>query len=71
VAFGVPVVVIMGPTDPAYTNDHLEKTIVIRKELDCSPCHLETCPRNHECMKTITPEEVFDQAITLLEKYRK
>ncbi len=68
VAFDVPVVVIMGPTDPAYTNDNLEKTVVIRKDLACSPCHLPTCPIDHKCMTGITPEEVFDAALTLWEK---
>ncbi|MEE4262928.1 MAG: lipopolysaccharide heptosyltransferase II [Desulfobacteraceae bacterium] len=35
VAFDVPVVVIMGPTDPRYTHANLEKTRVMRQELDC------------------------------------
>ncbi len=39
VAFGIPVVVIMGPTDPRYTNANLEKTIVLRRDLNCAPCH--------------------------------
>jgi heptosyltransferase II len=68
VAFDVPVVVIMGSTDPAYTNDNLEKTVVVRKELACSPCHLTTCPEAHECMTTITPEEVLEAAVRLWEK---
>ncbi len=66
VAFEVPTVVIMGPTDPRYTNANLDKTIVVRKDLDCSPCHLKVCPRQHECMKEIKPTEVFDAAQTLL-----
>lgn len=59
VAFDRPVVVIMGPTDPRYTAANLEKTMVLRRDLDCSPCHLKACPRDHACMETITPEEVF------------
>lgn len=66
VAFDVPTVVIMGPTDPRYTASNLEQTTVVRKELACSPCHKKICPRQHECMREIKPAEVFAAAETLL-----
>lgn len=66
VAFDVPVVVIMGSTDPRFTDANLDRTVVIRKELDCSPCHKKVCPRQHECMTTIAPQEVFAAAEQLL-----
>ena len=68
VAFNVPVVVIMGPTDPRYTAANLEKTLVLRQELDCSPCHKKECPRDHECMSMIKPETVFKGSENLLQK---
>ncbi len=68
VAFDVPVVVIMGPTDPRYTDANMERTIVVRRELDCTPCHLKVCPRQHECMKQIEPEEVFAAAQKLVRR---
>jgi heptosyltransferase-2 len=71
VAFDVPVVVIMGPTDPRYTAANLEKTVVIRKELDCSPCHKKICPTDHRCMTEITPDMVFEQAMKLLKVNEK
>jgi heptosyltransferase-2 len=66
VAFEVPIVVLMGPTDPRYTNLGLERTIVLRKELDCSPCHKKICPRQQECMRAIQPAEVLAAAERLL-----
>jgi heptosyltransferase-2 len=66
VAFDVPVVVLMGSTDPRYTDANTARTIVVRKELDCSPCHKKVCPRQHECMKEIRPAEVFAAAQRLL-----
>jgi heptosyltransferase-2 len=66
VAFDVPVVVIMGPTDPRYTSSNLGKTTVIRIDLDCSPCHRKTCPTDHRCMTKITPEMVFEAGEKLL-----
>jgi len=71
VAFDVPVVVIMGPTDPRYTNSNLDHTIVLRKELPCSPCHKKVCPSRHECMTQITPGEVFSAAKKLLKEYKQ
>ena len=68
VAFEVPVLVIMGPTDPRYTDTNLEKTLVLRQELDCSPCHEKTCSLDHECMAGITPEDVLKGSEKLLEE---
>ncbi|MBE3069354.1 MAG: lipopolysaccharide heptosyltransferase II [Planctomycetes bacterium] len=70
VAFDVPTVVIMGPTDPRYTDANLERTVVIRKDLDCSPCHKKTCPTDHRCMTAITPEEVFEACERMLSGQR-
>jgi heptosyltransferase-2 len=68
VAFDVPVVVIMGPTDPRYTAANLDKTVVLRQELECSPCHKKKCPHGHECMIMIKPEAVFQASEKLLER---
>lgn len=67
VAFDVPSVVLMGPTDPRYSDLGHEKTIVLREEVDCSPCHLKACPTDHRCMRGIAPERVVSAAESLLE----
>lgn len=66
VAFDVPTVVIMGSTDPRYTAANLDRQAVVRKELDCSPCHKKVCPRQHECMREIRPAEILEAAERLL-----
>ena len=66
VAFGVPVVVVMGPTDPRYTGSNLEGTVVVRQDLPCAPCHLKVCPLDHGCMERITPSMVLEAARGLL-----
>jgi heptosyltransferase-2 len=68
VAFDIPVVVIMGPTDPRYTHANLEKTRVLRQELDYSPCHLKECPLEHSCMRDITPQDVLQAAEQLVQE---
>ncbi len=61
VAFGTPVAAVMGPTDPRYSGIHLERTEVIRHDVECGPCHLKTCPIDHHCMVGISPEEVLER----------
>jgi heptosyltransferase-2 len=65
-AFGVPAVVLMGPTDPRYTHSPDERSVVLREDVDCGPCHLKTCPEDHRCMTAITPAMVVEAARELL-----
>jgi len=69
VALDRPVVVIMGPTDPRYTNLNLEKTALLRENLECSPCHLKICPREHQCMTAIKPEQVIQASERLIHRF--
>jgi heptosyltransferase-2 len=69
VAFDIPVVVIMGPTDPRYTNANLEKTFILRRDLVCSPCHHKECALHHDCMAEILPEEAMQAAEQLLQEH--
>jgi heptosyltransferase-2 len=66
VALKRPVVVLMGPTDPRYTESEYEIGNVIREDVDCSPCHLKTCPTDHRCMTMISPEKVTQACKDLL-----
>lgn len=72
VAFGTPVVVLMGPTDPRYTQYGMNKTRLLRMELDCSPCHLKVCPTDHRCMTGISVDDVVHACKELLgEEYQR
>ncbi|MEX0617595.1 MAG: lipopolysaccharide heptosyltransferase II [Pseudohongiellaceae bacterium] len=67
VAFGVPNIVLMGPTNPVYTARNMEHTLVLRRDLECSPCHKKVCPyRHHACMTEITPELVMQRTLDML-----
>lgn len=76
-AFGVPVVVVMGPTDPAYTACNLDRTTVLREEVDCAPwkwpCHEKECPlpgeRRHQCMERIPAERAVAAAEALMDRF--
>ncbi len=67
VAFKKPVVCIMGPTSPAYTQGPYETGTVLRVDLECSPCQKPVCPLgHHRCMRDITPDQVVDAVASLL-----
>ena len=67
VAFDVPAVVVMGPTNPVYTASNLEKTRVLQKDLPCVPCHKKICPLgHHNCMREILPDSVMGAASSAL-----
>ena len=69
VAFDKPVIVLMGPTDPRYTDYGLDKTIILRGNADCAPCHLKQCPTDHRCMTQITAQKVLTAAREMIENY--
>lgn len=65
-ALDIPNVVVMGPTHPLWTNANLERSIVLRHDVDCGPCHKKLCPLDHRCMTLITTDEVFEAARKLM-----
>ena len=51
---------------PGYAHA-MEHTILLRKELECSPCQLKVCPLDHHrCMRDITVDEVVAAGERLL-----
>jgi heptosyltransferase-2 len=65
-ALGIPVVVLLGPTDPTYTATNLRRTIVLREPVDCAPCHLKECPIDHRCMERIGADRAIEAGERLL-----
>lgn len=66
VAFGVPVVCLMGPTSPRYSEGPYERGRVLRVDVDCGPCQKPVCATDHRCMTRISPEWVAETALELL-----
>jgi len=60
-AFKVPTVAIFGPTKDKETSQWMNpQGVIVKKEMDCSPCMKRTCPlKHHECMKFIEAEDVL------------
>jgi heptosyltransferase II len=70
VAFDVPCVALLGPTDPRFSNTNLQRSVLVRTGVACSPCHEKTCPlpepAHHACMREISPAMVLGAAERLL-----
>lgn len=67
VAFDRPIVCLFGPTDLDYTRYCLDRTVIVRKELECAPCQRKVCPLgHHRCMRDITEAEVIAAGESLL-----
>jgi heptosyltransferase-2 len=55
-------VAIFGPTKDDETSQWMnDKSIIVKKNLDCQPCMSRTCPLgHHNCMKLITASDVLN-----------
>lgn len=66
VAFGVPVICIMGPTSPRYSEGPYERGEVLRVDVDCGPCQQPTCRTDHRCMTRVSVDWVVEAALRAL-----
>jgi len=60
-AFQVPTVAIFGPTKDKETSQWMNnKSVIVKKNLDCQPCMKRTCPmQHHDCMNLIKTVDVL------------
>lgn len=62
VAFGVPCVVLFGPTSVAKTPLNLERVAVVERDDPCRPCYRRHCPIDHRCLTGIEAGRVIGLA---------
>jgi heptosyltransferase-2 len=63
---GVPVVAIFGSTEPRLTAPLGNEHVIIRHQVECSPCFLRQCPIDFRCMKAVSAQEVVDAVLSML-----
>jgi lipopolysaccharide heptosyltransferase II len=63
---GVPTVAIFGSTDPRLTGPLGDRHIIVRHQVECSPCFLRKCPIDFRCMKAVGVDEVTDAVLSIL-----
>jgi heptosyltransferase-2 len=70
-AVRTPLVAIFGSTDPALTGPVGDGNLVIKKDIDCSPCFKRRCDKQEMvCMNAITSDEVFKAIKNLIPRHR-
>ena len=67
-ALNIPTIAIFGSTNPATTSPAGDKSVVVRRDVSCSPCLKKTCPTDFRCMELISVEDVFAVAKNILGK---
>lgn len=67
-ALNIPTIALFGSTNPATTAPVGNQSLVIRREVSCSPCLKKKCPTDFRCMKLISADDVFRAADNLLKK---
>jgi lipopolysaccharide heptosyltransferase II len=63
---GVPTVSIFGSTEPSLTGPLGSGHTILRKQVECSPCFLRTCPIDFRCMMAIEPKAVVAALLSRL-----
>lgn len=67
-ALNIPTVAVFGSTNPVTTSPAGEKTMLVKKDVSCSPCLKKICPTDFRCMTLVTVDDVVGAAKTLLNK---
>jgi heptosyltransferase II len=66
-ALNIPTVAIFGSTNPVTTSPPGTKSVIVRREVSCSPCLKKTCPTDFRCMELISVEDVLLVAENLIQ----
>lgn len=65
-ALNVPLIALFGSTNAKVTGPY-KKTGVIQKHVECSPCYKRVCPIDFRCMKKISPQEVYEEILRVIQ----
>lgn len=70
-AVRTPLVAIFGSTSPQHTGPVGRDVVVLKKDVDCSPCFERECRRGDlRCMEMISADEVFEAGLKLIKTER-
>ena len=68
-ALDVPTIALFGSTDPTLTGPVSENSVVIKKDIECSPCFNRTCHKgDYRCLKEIKVNDVYQVGQRIIEE---
>ena len=64
-----PSIAIFGSTDHIATGPFSDNSIILRREIECSPCMQTHCPKGHlKCLESISADDVYEDLAKMLSK---
>lgn len=64
-----PSIAIFGSTDHIATGPYSDTSIILRRQIECSPCLQSHCPKGHlRCLESISPQDVYEDLARMLSK---
>jgi heptosyltransferase-2 len=67
-AFGVPCIALFGPTFIDWTKTFARSEVCLQFKVPCGPCQKPVCWTDHQCMRELRPDVVFEKAARFLRK---
>ncbi|MEN8199774.1 MAG: lipopolysaccharide heptosyltransferase II [Thermodesulfobacteriota bacterium] len=62
-----PTIAIFGSTDHIATGPYSKNAVILRREMECSPCLQSHCPKDHlRCLESISSLEVYEEVVKML-----
>ncbi|MBU0961210.1 MAG: lipopolysaccharide heptosyltransferase II [Proteobacteria bacterium] len=64
---GTPTIAIFGSTNHITTGPYSKNSIILRREMTCSPCLQTHCPQGHlNCLESIKATDVYEEVARML-----
>lgn len=70
-AVATPLVAIFGPTSPTKNRPFGKESVIIKKDLSCSPCYPSSKCKNRVCLSKISVDDVVATAEKILNRRQK
>jgi hypothetical protein len=58
---GIPLVAVFGSTEPSLTGPRSKTSVVLRHQVECSPCFLRECPLDELAVQAVALDQVVDE----------
>ena len=66
-ALHTPTIAIFGSTDHIATGPYSDNAVILRREMECSPCLQSHCPKEHlKCLESILAVDVYEEITKIL-----